>query len=288
LLERKIIMGHHIFYIDDSGTKEYAKAPNLYSPKGGNTRYFCFGGVLVNEKESDILSTKIASHKINCFGTDKVEIKSNWLRMPRERDAHYLNEYQISEKDLERFVDELYGMVSSSELLFMAAIVDKQHMYDDYGDNAWYPPALAYEILSQRVVQEILHPNTVSVIIDDMDGATPKGTPHKINLERHHNSLRKNGSCLKEGLDWKPFKGMKFINSANSHLIQIADIVAYNVYRQFVEYGEDWESKLNTELPVYKWFDKLANKFRNDNGRIQGYGVIKIPRRGRKMWSIKE
>ena len=280
------IVAHSVFYIDDSGTKEYAKSLDLYSSKG-NSRYFCFGGILIENEVGASLASKLIEMKVQYFGTDKVEIKSNWLRIPKERQARYLQKYKITEQKLSDFVEQLYDIISFYELQLMAAVIDKLHMQEDYGTNAWYAPALSYEMLMQRVVQEVTYPDTVSVVLDDMDGATPKGNQYKINLKRQHKALRKNGSCLMRGLDWKPLQGLKFVDSAKSHHIQVADIVAYNVYRQFVENGENWENNVNTKLPTYHWLNKLAHKFRNNNGRIQGYGIIKMPLRQRIKWGIK-
>lgn len=277
-------MSHYIFYIDDSGTKEYAAKPTNYSYRG-NTKYFCFGGVLIERDQNAILGEQISNHKKTYFGTDQVEIKSNWLRIPKERNSRYLQKYSLTDHRLTEFVESLYEIVSSTNLQLMAAIINKEHMQEDY-ENPWYPPALAYEVLMQRVVQEVLSPNTVSIVVDDMDGATPKGNQYKANLKAHHKSLRQTGSRLKNGLDWGPLQGIKFIDSAKSHHIQVADIVAYNVYRQFVEHGELWENKVNKELLTYSWFEKLAPKLRNSEGRIQGYGVVKMPLRHRVRWGL--
>jgi hypothetical protein len=171
----------------------------------------------------------------------------------------------------------------------VAAVVDKRHMKEDYGKEAWYPPAVAYDVLLQRIIQEKKYPDKVSVIIDDMTGSTSKQTPYKYNLIKQHAQLCKNGSPLRKGLDWRPLnKKNKFHNSKHSHHIQIADIIAYNVFRQFVEHGEVWEDKVIKNLSVYSWLNKLSNKFRHKSGRIQGYGIIKFPLRYRRPWGIKK
>jgi hypothetical protein len=278
-------MTHFIFYIDDSGGKEYAISPELYS-NSGNTRYFCFGGILIENNKGSVLASKLASCKKEFFGNDNVEIKSNWLRIPKECKRRYLDKYSISEEKLKDFVEYFYQILSDSEILMLAAVIDKVHMCEDYGGRAWYAPAISYEILMQRIVQQVVYPDTFSVIIDDMDGATPKGNQYKVNLKKQHQLLRKNGSRLKRGLDFRPLQSLKFIDSTKSHHIQVADIVAYNVFRQFIEYGEEWESNANIELPIYHWLAKLKDKFRNSNGRIQGYGIIKMPLRQRREWTM--
>ncbi len=277
-------MSSYLFYIDDSGTKEYATRGASYSISG-NSRYFCFGGVLLESNESSNLGSKIADHKRSYFGTDTVEIKSNWLRMPIERNKHYLSTYPITDQQLDEFVLYLYDLISSTDLQLIAAVVDKEHMQEDYGESAWYPPAVAYEILLQRLVQEITYPNVVSIIIDDMSGATPRGNQYKTNLKQHHRNLKQYGSRLIRGLDWRPLQGIRFVDSADFHHIQVADIVAYNVFRQFVEHGDDWENIAKQRLEVYPWLMKLESKFRNDNGRIQGHGIIKMPLRQRIRWA---
>ena len=92
----------HRLYIDDSGTKEY-------SPDGrydaGNTRYFVLGGVLTAIDAAREMVTVIQSVKERHFGVPDVEVKSNWLRIPKERKKHYLDQYDMSEENLHAFVE---------------------------------------------------------------------------------------------------------------------------------------------------------------------------------------
>ncbi len=278
-------MSHWSFYIDDSGTKEYAAKPEQYA-KNGNTRYFVFGGVLVEVNIAAKLGEDLGKLKQDHFKDGGVEIKSNWLRIPKEREARYSKKYNLTDEALNTFVAQYYDLLASSEILLMAAVIDKQHMQEKYEEEAWYAPAMAYEILMQRLVQEIKYPNTVSVVIDDMDGATPKGNQYKLNLIKQHKILRQVGSKLLKGLDWRPLQGLRFVDSAKSHHLQVADVISYNVYRQFVEHSEDWEDAAKAKLETYPWLDKLAHKFRNQEGRIQGYGIIKMPLRQRVRWHV--
>ena len=69
-------------YIDDSGEKEYG-------PK--TSRHFVYAGcVVAAERENDIVS-QLQQHKMETFGTTAVEIKSNWVRQPEERQERYLD-----------------------------------------------------------------------------------------------------------------------------------------------------------------------------------------------------
>ncbi len=163
-------MPTHVVYIDDSGTKEYAANKHEYGR--GKSRHFVFGGVLISTQESGNLTSKIVAKKLEYFGTESVEIKSNWLRRPLERENRYLKRYDLSESDLNAFIDHFYSAVLEADLMLVAAVVDKIHMQEHY-PKPWYPPAVAYDALLQRVENELHHVGTASINIDDMTGATP-------------------------------------------------------------------------------------------------------------------
>src|ERR1017187_1445096 len=284
-------MGVYQVYVDDSGTKEYADNPAKYGPRG-KSRYFCFGSLLVAQEDGSLLADKIAAKKREVFGTADVEIKSNWLRNPEMRQAKYLAPFSLTEERLTAFVGAYYDLVGSTNCVAIAAIVDKVHMQDLYAPprSPWYAPAAAYEALMQRCVLEVPPPHTLSVTIDDMSGATPKGHDYKLNLQAHHASLRAHGSRLVKHLNFGPLDAkIRFVNSAHSHLVQVADIIAYNVYRQFVDHGEAWEDQMLKSLPMYPSLAKMGGLFRHDGaGRIQGYGVVKFPLLKRVRWSYSD
>lgn len=281
-------MPSHLLYLDDSGTKRYAANPASYG-RVGNTRYFVFGGLLIPQGNIEGLREELRTAKRACFGTDTVEIKSNWLRMPEERRRHYADPFGVTDEDIEAFVEAYYKAIEAGDLVLLASVVDKIHMQEDYGPKPWYPPAVAYETILQRVEAELRDAGgTVSVVIDDMSGATPKANPYKSNLKRQHQLLKQHGSRLLSGFKFTTLEGrLKFLPSERSELIQVADVVAYNVYRQFVEHGDEWEQRLGGPLPTYPWFRRLLRKFRSHpSGRIQGFGVVKFPLRERVQWGL--
>jgi hypothetical protein len=280
------VMTTYRVYVDDSGTKEYASPGEEYGRHGGKSRYFVWGGLLMDESKGGAFADAIAEAKRRTFGTADVEIKSNWLRFPRERERRYLQAFGISEDAIRHFVAEFYDLIAQADLMLIAAVVDKVRMQETYR-NPWYAPTAAYEALMQRVVQEVRLPDTVSVTMDDMTGATPSGNQYKENLKRHHESLVRNGSSLLRTLDFRSLRDLRFGNSAHSHLLQVADVAAYNVYRQFLDHGDAWEEHAE-RLATYEWFLKLGAKFRQGpNGRIQGFGVAKFPLRTRIPWRYR-
>ena len=281
-------MVSHILYLDDSGTKDYAESPDEYGVSG-RSRYFVFGGALLTVDEAGRLTERIISLKNKVFGTLNVEIKSNWLRIPFEREMRYLAPFGLSDEELNEFVDVFYDDVASADLQLLAGVVDKVHVLEDY-PSPWYPPAIAYDTVLQRVENE-LSPSggTFTVTIDDMSGKTAKGREHRENLYRQHERLKKTGSALMGKFTFDTLQGrLRFVGSELSHMIQVADLAAYNVQRQFRDYGEEWEDATIDQLPTYEYFGKWASKFRhNSDGRIQGFGIVKFPRRKRVLWGVK-
>jgi Protein of unknown function (DUF3800) len=279
-------------YIDDSGTKDYASHPKEYR-RNGNTRYFVFGAILISNDEASRITNLIKKIKLSTFHTEDVEIKSNWIRIPHEREARYINNYNVSDAEFNQFIEHIYNIIINADLEFIVSVIDKQHMHEDY-ENPWYAPAIAYELILQRVARNFDQDTLVRVTIDDMSGATPKGNQYKKNLTRHHKQLCEGDSRLYKGFDFTCLsEKLKFQNSKLSEMLQLADLIAYNVYRQFVEYGEEWEidPERNEEgegkLPTYEFLNKIDNKFRQGpDNRIQGYGIIKFPLRNRIRWQV--
>jgi hypothetical protein len=99
------------------------------------------GGVLLPAGVAGPITREIIDLKIRTFGTLEVEVKSNWLRIPKERQARYLDEFAISKELLNGFVEDYYSLVLAADLILLAAVVDKAHVQEDYPRNPWYPPA---------------------------------------------------------------------------------------------------------------------------------------------------
>jgi len=106
-----------------------------------------------------------------------------------------------------------------------------------------------------------------------MTGATPKGNQYRTNLRRHHAQLKQTGSYLYRGIRFPHLRDLRFVDSKRSELVQVADLVAYNVYRQFRDHGEAWEQVGLQTLPPAPAFGTWG----------EGLGVMRI---GRAAWSM--
>lgn len=273
----------HKLYVDESGTKEY-EASGKYQIHRGPTPYFVFAGLLIKASDAGLLAQKARAMKKGCFGTADVEIKANWLKRPDERRLRYLVPYGIDDARLDNLVRGLYGLLAGFDGELMASIVDKAAVQTKYPD-LWYAPAIAYECLMQRAqlaMEEV--GGRVSVTVDDMSGATPKGNQYKTNLFTHHRGLKAYGSRLIK-MKMDRLESLGFSNSASDERLQLCDLAAYAVYRQFIEHGPAWDGP-DARLPLYPYLGMIWKKFRRGPGNIvAGFGVVKFPRTSWKKWT---
>lgn len=278
----------HKLYVDDSGDKDY-RDDRAYSRSGGPTPLFVFAGLVTSPLEASGIEQSMRTLKRLTFGTPDVEIKANWLKRPRERTRRYLEKYSVTEAQLTAFTDALYEIINDADCQLVGCVVNKKEVQDLYGNRAYHPPAIAYECLLQRAQKEMAAYNgTISVTVDHMTGATPAGNQHKLNLKRQHERLRKNGSDLVRGVTFDRIEGgLSFKDSKDDERLQLADLIAYSIYRQFLDYGPDWEDASSQSLEVYEYLARILSKFWNRGGIVPGYGIVKFPMNNRVPWNAK-
>ena len=126
---------------------------------------------------------------------------------------------------------------------------------------------------------------TISVTIDHMTGATQAGNQHRINLERQHARLKSYGSSLLRGVTFDRVEGLSFKDSRHDERLQLADLVAYAVYRQFLDYGPDWEDP-SKPLDLYEYLGRVFKTLCNNDGVVSGYGIVKFPMNRRVPWTF--
>lgn len=69
--------------------------------------------------------------------------------------------------------------------------------------------------------------------------------------------------------------------------MQVADLVAYNCFRQFRQHGKAWEDSSLKRLPTYNHFLKTLALFDKGPGnQFAGYGIAKWPVATKVAWSF--
>jgi hypothetical protein len=276
-------------FIDDSGSKEWVTPhtddfvnnpperteQNLNFWRGN---YFVLAGVHVDSETLAKINSKINSIKIEYFGTKYVEIKSTWLRNPEKRKRNYLEKFNMTEKKLREFIDlEWYKILEDykNSIKVQAVVLDKR--YYKYREGK-YPLELTVVALFDRV--EKGDHKECSIVFDQMDDEIRSTQHTQGRVLRIHKK-----EVAIPSFQNKYSHKISFEKSCNSNMLQIADTVAYNVYRQFLDFGHEWDNSKIDTLPEYSHFEKISDLFyKSSTGQIKGYGLVKVPDPNGRRW----
>jgi hypothetical protein len=257
-------------FIDESGEREYGDR---------TSRYFVYAGCVVAWKDIEEIEIEIKRIKQAYFGISSVEFKSNWFRIPKERKKHYLEPYHMTDTLFREMTREVFRVLKESRVILLASVIDKSAMQEKYGHKAFSPSGWAYELLMERYQFMLAEKNSFGdAIMDDISGCNPKGHKYKILLKQLHKRLQQHGTSVQK-IKIDRVKGvLGFLFSQTSNFIQLADLAAYNVLRQYREHGECWEPSNAQSSKIYAPFANIAEKFRaSRDGKIQGFGITKFP-----------
>jgi hypothetical protein len=277
----------HYFFIDESGSKiwespyrrEFVESPPLRDSTNINfwrKNYFVLAGIHISSKKIAELNPVLNDLKKHFFGTKYVEIKSDWLRNPFQRKKRYLDVFEISEENLRDFTEEWYKILfdHSKTVQIQAFVLDKRF----YKKRKYSPLQILTQVLFDRI--EMHSAEKSFIVFDQMEShihseKSDQGTILKIsNREINLGSLQNRYTHVRP----------KFEKSKNSNFIQLADTVAYNVWRQFVNHGDWWDEEMEKGLKMYSYFQRIIPNFYHKNGQISGIGIIKVPDLTKRQW----
>lgn len=255
-----------MFYMDESGEREYTST----------SRYFvlCTIGVMVSDWKN--INSSILALKKTYFNDVQVEIKSNWLRIPKERDKYYLKPYKISTVELTEFTEKLYDILSSYKIVVIAGVVDKEQMKKQY-KTPQSPSSLAYRLVLERIELFLQRrENEYGFLVFD------KITELELQKKGYEDLLSKqHARYLEKGTDYMPInhivEGLLLIPSHENNMLQLVDICAYNVLRQFRDYGDGWNPRTGFS-GYYSYFQRIIPLLDcQPDGNYVNWGIKKFP-----------
>jgi hypothetical protein len=291
-------------FIDDSGKKEYKNPYSRDFIKNPpplekyedfwRDNYFVLCGVRVKQDDLKIINSEINELKKEYFGTHKVEVKSDWLRNPHKRKKHYLTTFNISSEKLNEFGEQFIDLIGKykGQLKLLAVVFDKRF----YGDAKRQKSEGIPLLKTAQILFERLQYNTTGyniVVFDQMESSLKlsKGQHDKI-----LNVFQKNHGMEKIFVDkYDKITDIKFMESCNENFLQVADICAYNIFRQFVEFGREWAGQTKskdgkTVMSTYPYFDRIRCNFlyASLNRQVRGVGLTCIPDIYKVNWDLLE
>ncbi|NQU82653.1 MAG: DUF3800 domain-containing protein [Parcubacteria group bacterium] len=287
-------------FIDESGQKEY-KTPYtkdfINNPPPFDKyedfwrdNYFVLCGIRIKTEYLAEINVVINKLKKAYFSTHRVEVKSDWLRNPYQRKKHYLLPFQISAEKLNKFGDAFIELIAKykKEMKIIAVVFDKRY----YGDEKRQTPEGIPLLKSTQVLFERLHyaGNLHIVVFDQMESSlrVTKGQQGRI-----LNILQDNSGMEKIYVDkYNTISDIVFVESYNENFIQVADVCAYNIFRQFIKFGREFcqkqDKKISLKMEMYAYFEKIRCNFYYNplNNKVAGCGLICLPDVNKINWDV--
>jgi len=204
--------------------------------------------------ESRISGTKLElTHYLAKEGKGKFElsdceVKSNWVRNPSERKKKSSFLHELHPKDLERLVKTYFDQVAERRTTIMASVIDKRYLLDHLTHETMHKKA--YEFLLERIqhyMREFHSKHNAIVVMDDSSKQLNRAVAMKHAFFQRSGNQNMTFPAIVE----YPF----FTASELSNGVQLADLLAYCVYRAFRH--EDFE---------YPYFEKLLPNFYRRRG----------------------
>lgn len=156
------------------------------------------------------------------------EIKSNWVRVPKERAAHPLLSH-LGDAELQQLVELYYRQLEYHHMSVFSVIIDKRHLHDYMDQEKIHRKS--WELLLELVEQfmRVRHDKHQALMInDDISKQVNRSLAmkHAYILEEG----TRNGTWLKHVCEMP-----MFVRSELSNGVQLADLCSYNIYRAFRE-----------------------------------------------------
>lgn len=246
-----------LFYIDDSGQIDY-------HPKASD--YFVYNALGFDSSKWNEINQQVVELKQKVFKTpnaELLEIKSNWIRIPKEREERWYLK-KLSNDELKELSVGLLDIVLKNEITMIATVINKNNMLKEYGQRAYSPNIYAMELLLERIslFMNDNYPGKQAMIIADKcsnDIESLLNKNHVDHRNKHNGYSWKNLSNIIENL--------LFVDSKYSSFIQLTDLCAYNIFRAFKD-----------KNPDYPFFKKILPKYNsNKDGCLLNYGIVCKP-----------
>lgn len=282
-------------FVDDSGEKDYSKThPYDYKlitnplPWGDeNTsywrkNYFVLCGVRIDALKIQSIDRKINDLKREYFGTEDVEVKSIWLRNPKNRKVKYIDKFSIPEERVKEFGEKFIELIykHNEEIKIIAVVFDKRCIRR----RSVYNPLLkTTQMLLERIhLQGQLQNKESVVVFDQMDPKMSVKTGNgKKMLQVYTSNLGMDNIYVEE------YSNITDFFPAYSHkenFLQVADVCAYAINKQFMLYGREWlggtkNGQGQSVLTVDRIFSSLAKNFHchPTTKQVVGYGLSLFP-----------
>ncbi|TVM14229.1 hypothetical protein DPQ33_17705 [Oceanidesulfovibrio indonesiensis] len=278
----------YLFYVDESGTLD----PEVEGTRADGTTFekewiYSLTAFGLFEHKWRHFYNPIVSHKrhlIRCIekrakvqlALHQCEMKSTWIRIPKQREKHpFLS--RLADEEIRELVETYYRSLENLPVRLFSVVVDKRHLRNHMDRQQLHRKA--WELLCERIelfMREFHSKHKALLVADDLS------KQDNISLTMKHAYFLEHQTSA--GLDFKniietPF----FVRSELSEGVQFADLCSYNIYRAF-RHG-DWNYGPFLRLLPRMYFSQNTHTskidglkvFPNESPLVDGMKKIKHP-----------
>ena len=248
----------YFFYFDEFGSRD----PSIGTPQAPKDHLYVLLAVGFYEGQWRPFDLAISRVKLEladylrrdgkgAFQLADCELKSNWIRNRKERAQKSSFLHALHDDDIERLVGHYFAQITQRRAVIMAAVIDKRHLHGHMSHETMHKKA--YEFLLERIEHFMAeyHPKHQALIVMD---DTSKELNCAVAMKHAFFQRAGNQHVTFRHIVEYPF----FTRSELSNGVQLADLLAYNVYRAF-----------KIEDLKYSYFRMLLpNFYRREGGKV--------------------
>jgi hypothetical protein len=235
----------YFLYIDETGTSHQNK-------------HFILGGAIINIKDWKKINKEITDLKSKYFQSVYVDLKGlrrkNYEFLWNKRKNYF---YKMNEVQMKEFSDQLFDIIFSSQITFLASIINKEKHFQKYS-NPINPYLLSYQFIVERFDNFLKDKNDFGSIYLESGNESLKS-----NLEEAHASYVSSGTAFQK--IGQIIESCHFVVGPNNNFAQIADLFINAVYKA-VEYSD---------IKYYEKYKPFI--YCDEKGERIGYGIKYFP-----------
>ena len=223
----------YFFYFDESGSRD----PSPGTAEKPKDHLYVLLAVGMYEGQWRPFESEISGLKLlladhlerdgkGSFELADCEVKSNWVRMRTEREKRSPFLHALNQDDLTDLTEAYFCQVAKRNMVIMSSVIDKRYLNSSVTHETLH--TTAYEFLLERIQHYMreYHPKHRALIV--MDDTSRQ--LNRVVAMRHASFQRVGNQNMKfPAIVEYPF----FTRSELSNGVQLADLLAYNVYRVF-------------------------------------------------------
>ena len=253
----------YFFYFDESGSRD----PSIGTSEKPKDHLYVLLAVGMYERKWRSFAQTITQIKLNHirrlrwhglgnFDLADCEIKSNWVRnhSDQKRSSRFIR--SLGKDSIRDVTNTYYEQIAECNMVIIAIVIDKRYLHTYVTHEILHKKAYEFALERIQMYMRTCHPRHMALIVMD---DTSKQLNRAVAMKHAFWLQQGNQNTKFSAIVEYPF----FTRSELSNGIQLADLIAYNVYRAF-----------KAEDPSYPYFKMLLGSiYRGQNQILHGIKV---------------